>query len=213
MVATPSLTAYRSELMDALERFRQRRHSAHSGLVGEHIALAGELEAGPLCLALADALGATVEARRDAGLATAFLELASTSLGGLEGESDANPLVVANGMPLALNSADALYSLAHLAVLDLASGLEGLEAVVLAAFDGYALELWTEQSAGASTAVLGRMAGVLAALAAGRANLVEGIGGLGAEIIAGASPDEVRGLIDALSVGTHEKQRLTAILA
>jgi inactivated superfamily I helicase len=179
--------------------------------------VAGELTAGPICLALADALGAPREPRSEAGLAVALLELAATALRSLEaGANDNNPVVVANGLPLALNAADALYSLAHLSLLDLAFGAEGLESRILTTFDRLCAGAWEAQAAGEGElrgqSELGRAAGELAALAAGRAGQAQAMGDLGAAILVGGT-SHARSLIEALPVGAQEKEKLTAIVA
>jgi hypothetical protein len=222
-MTSEALKDYQSELRDGIEKFRAGRPAAQAELVREIIAAHPSLIAAPLCLAIAEALHVSREGRREAGLSTAFLELAAQALRDLSGDSDASPMVKAHGLPLALNSADALYSLGHLALLDFVGGLEGREGAAAARLDTLCASAW-EGCAGPGAdaptfndwsrvlGAVGRFAGVAAGLAAGRSQAaVEALG----EFAAGAASGSAGAASEALRTGVFsedEHARLQALL-
>ncbi|HEY7270368.1 MAG TPA: hypothetical protein VH951_11115 [Dehalococcoidia bacterium] len=171
MTAIETLAPYRKEFAEALADLMRKRAAAQSALVAAHVRAADDDTIGaPLCLALADALGVAAPERRAPALAAGLVELAASAAESLTHEDGAsNGVALDSGYPLALNSVDALYSLAQLALADMAEDLEGLERVATGSTDFLTLALWrvlAEPAAGSTTEAIGRLAGANAAIAA-----------------------------------------------
>ena len=136
MSAQEKLGPYRKEFADALSELLRMPPATQNSLIAEHVRAAGDLVSGPLCLAIGDALGVPHQQRRAAALAAGLVELAAASTMNLgAGDGTTARIALDNGYPLALNAMDALYSLAHLALLDMAGDIEGLERVATGSVD------------------------------------------------------------------------------
>ncbi len=167
------------------------------------------------------------EARRDAGLTTGLVEAAAMATASLTSDPDQDLVTRAAGLPLALNSADAIYSLSHLAALDFALSMEGRGAATMARFDGLAGQVWMAAAGrepgaahqAATQRSLGRMAGEMAGLAAGRSDgAVAALGAFGeiaADGLQGVTSNgdaPTRALFSANGLSRDEQARLLMLL-
>jgi hypothetical protein len=166
---TLRLDAWRGDLSELALSFLRGQQSEVNPLVARHIDAAPPMRAGPLCLAIATALGLPAEQRRSAALTVGLIEIAYSAAGSLL-DGEPNAVAESDGPALALNSSDALYSLAHLALLNLASDAEGREMVLAGSTDFLSLELWRARERNdqnAAQEAFGRLAGATPAIAAG----------------------------------------------
>ena len=171
MAKTDRLAALRNELFGDIERFASDREAAQSGLVREHLAQAkgDESVAGPLCLAMCRGLGLGVEEARQVAVIVGLVECAALALQRLRSAEE--PVQRRHGLPLALNSADALYSLGQVALADYESSEGGRRGGISLRLDRLSLRLW-EATADTRDALpardAARIAGEIAAAASGR---------------------------------------------
>lgn len=230
MTLTGALLPFQSELAESIERFRELRPAAQSELVRKRLDARSDAIpafAGPLCLAVAQALGLSKEARRDAGITAGLVEAAAMATASLTSDPDQDLVTRAAGLPLALNSADAIYSLSHLAALDFALSLEGYGAVTMARFDDLAGQVWSAIAGSepgaphqaATRRCLGRLAGELAAFAAGRhgaaVTALGAYGEIAADGLQGVTSNgdhRTKALLSATQLSPDEQARLLMLL-
>lgn len=234
MAMTQLLAAQKRELLDEIEASIATHDAAPSALLREHVAIsAGRpdcLLAASLCVGLGTALGlGAVEARRLA-LIVGFVELAAEALRGLSDDGETKPPGVQadHGLPLALNSGDGLYSLAHLAIVELESEEGGRRLGLARTFDALALELWEAafsagedaaslRNSAAVTAAAGRLAGELAGRAAAKdERAIQALGEIGAVAVGSLResrqvPADVLERIRKLNLSEHERTALAAL--
>jgi hypothetical protein len=194
--AADRLRIYREALVEDIESFVSGREVAQNGLVRMHIAAVGEggsgLIAGPLCLALAEALEVSAGLRHSLGRVVGCTELSALSLRALR-DDEAESVAVVHGLPLGLNSSDALYSLAHLALLDLVASTPRSGPEIAGKVDATSLEIWQAALGAASPAGIfddwsqvlsrtGKLAGEVVALTADRGEeAVDALGRFGSQ--------------------------------
>jgi hypothetical protein len=129
------------EVQDEIERFLKRHDAAQNGLVAEHLAGLKDgsgLVAAPLCFGIGRALGLGQDEALQTATVVGFAEAAAAALSTLspEGrEAAAGGPQARHGLPLALNAADALFSLAHVALAEFESTEGGRKLGVGATFD------------------------------------------------------------------------------
>ncbi len=149
MAAADALAQARQDVHDEIERFLKRHDAAQSGLIGEHLAAIEKgpgLTAAPLCLAIGRVLGVEREEAAQTAAMVGLAEAAAAALCGLSPEEEdaaaAGSVQARHGLPLALNAADALYALAHLALAEFESAEGGRKLGLGATFDGGTADLW-----------------------------------------------------------------------
>jgi hypothetical protein len=220
MVALTTLDSCRDDLMENIERLRQRHQSSVGALVRQQIALARDMNAGAICLALTAVLEADDEAGRAAATAVGLLELSVETMGRLVDER--TDLVSAHGFPLVLNSADAVFSLAQLAILELAERLGRLGPDAVRAFDEASMHMWEAGSDDYRRRLdtsneLGRLGGVLAGLCSGEEK-TPGFGEMGSLIgglvggYANGNGPKIESVAQALGLSESQRARLRAFL-
>jgi len=215
------LAQYRSAVLEDVARYVADRTGAQRQIVRDQVEAVSEgVVAAPLSLAMADALGAPPGGRRGAGLATALVELAALSLRRFcsDGEGQGQDA----GQPLALNAADGLYALAHLAQLDLAAPAQGGPVETLPRLDALAAQVWEGAMAsgpfgewGGVAGRLGRFAGSAAAVGAGRTALLDALTELGESLTlkwsGGAMRPESAGVVNRAPFTEDERVKLLAL--
>jgi hypothetical protein len=167
VTAESKLDAVRDEVFAAMERFAAQHEAAQSELVREHLALlkARRSDAGALSLAIARALGAAPQTAQMASLVAGFTEAAAQAVQGLESETYG--VRQRHDLPLALNSSDALLSLAHVALSDL-DAANGSDTRLASRYDRLATALWEAAGEPAvQAAAAARLAGEIAAAVSG----------------------------------------------
>jgi hypothetical protein len=202
------LDAFRDDAFAAMERFAAGREAAHTALVREHLALLKQRRpvAGALALAIARLLGAPALRAEAVTLVAGFTEAAALALQALESETYG--VRQRHDLPLALNSSDALLSLAHVAL----AGLEApdVKTPLAPRYDRLATALWEAagESAGEAT-VAGRLAGEMAAAVSGLPETaIIGVGHFAAEVAAGLAADRERALAALTGSGLQEGLRV-----
>ncbi|HXH21562.1 MAG TPA: hypothetical protein VNN10_06000 [Dehalococcoidia bacterium] len=215
------MKALGDEVLAEVERFVRRHEAAQNALVLEHVASASEgLGAGPLCAAVGQALGVGGELSRGVALAVALTEVASAALRSLDPEAErgGGQVQAKHGLPLALNSADALFGLAHVALSEIESSEGGRRPGLAAAFDTLALGVWEALAAGDARGALGRMAGELAGRAAGKDEAtVAALGRFGAAVSEAAAGEtsrlgSARAALEGTNLSQGEREALSALL-
>jgi geranylgeranyl pyrophosphate synthase len=175
-----ALETYRSELVRYLTRFLDGRGDEHIVLVRSGLGLTEgrqhELDCALFALAATEALGTEAARVLSGAIAVEFLRGAARVREELWKEAREGafqtPLGRAWGMPRTLNAADAMISLAHVAVLGLDGGSELASARVL---DDAVIELaetlqeqpGDDKGRGGTRIVLFGLAGAMASVAAG----------------------------------------------
>jgi hypothetical protein len=189
-----------------MERFAAQHEAAQSDLVREHLALLKDRrsDAGALSLAIALALGAAPQAAQMAALVAGFTEAAAQAVQGLESETYG--VRRRHDLPLALNSSDALLSLAHVALSDL-DAANPSNTGLAPRYDRLATALWEGAGEPAVQAAAARLAGEIAAAVSGAPETaIIGAGNFAAEA-AGPLPDRQRAFAALAGSGLNDAAR------
>jgi hypothetical protein len=171
--------ALRREVLDELERYTARYCGVEADLVRKHLTVApleASFDASAITLSAATALGAPPDIARVAARTVGFVEAAVSVMRCLTTEPGGGAVARTEGLPLALNAADALYSLAHLSLGELVT-IEIQDRVrIVGRANELSSALWEASLQGGEPygdwdqveGGLSRLAGEMAAHAAGR---------------------------------------------
>lgn len=221
------LEKLRQELIQAIAALASEHHAAQTSLVLEHLdSVRGEpsaLVGAPLCLGAARALGLGATEARQVALVIALAECSVAALRSLALPQDTDGVQSRHGLPLALNSSDALYSLAHMALAEYEASEGGRRHGLARTFDSVCLRLWQAglgegrearylDDRAALSVWAGRLAGEMAARAAGRDASAALLGDFLAGVAGGQPPADAVRALDGGSLTQAERQALVALL-